>query len=133
MILCFPIDLCAIIRVIINPFLARLHAKENRKRKPEETLGKLIFFAMNGLVVSMDEITLSRRKNLSRSCISLVDLTSFRIGKKWKIKNVKHRLFDRLFQKKMHALIAYKESVILFVAFTFLFLSPYFYAFDERN
>lgn len=78
---------------------------------------------MNGLVVSTDEITLSRRKNLSRSCISLVDLTSFRIGKKWKIKNVKHRLFDRLFQKKMHALIAYKESVILFVAFTFLFLS----------
>lgn len=39
----------------------------------------------------------------------------------------------KLFQKKMHALIAYKESVILFVAFTFLFLSPYFYAFDKRN
>lgn len=94
MILCFPIDLCAIIRVIINPFLARLHAKENRKRKAEETLGKLIFLAMNGLVVSTDEITLSRRKNLSRSCISLVDLTSFRIGKKWRIKNVEHRLFD---------------------------------------
>lgn len=133
MILCFPIDLCAIIRVIINPFLARLHAKENRKRKAEETLGKLIFLAMNGLVVSTDEITLSRRKNLSRSCISLVDLTSFRIGKKWRIKNVKHRLIDRIISEE-NARFDCVQRICYLVRCIYVSLSfSHFYAFDERN